>query len=409
MRFEWRVALRYLKSPRREGFVSVIAGFSFLGIALGVATLIIVMSVMNGFREELLSRIVGMRGHITIQGQRSPIPDDPAILSLIKKVPGTLQAFPIIDKQGIIFFKSQAHGVGIRACRADDLKDRPLLTRNLAPSALSRFKGESVLVGKRLAERLGLQCGDRLSLLTGEGHYTAFGSIPKQHRLFVKGIFEVGMHKYDENILFMPLETAQKMFNMPKKLSYIEVFASHIEMTDALTYTLQQTLGSSYHALDWRHGDAHIFHAVQVERNVMFLILTLIIMIAALNVISGLIMLVKDKTKDIAILRTMGATRGSIMRIFFMTGASIGVSGTVLGVGLGLSFALNIERIRQFLQRFLETDLFRAEIYFLTQLPSKVDSYEVGYIVLMALTLSFLSTLYPSWKAARLDPIEGLK
>lgn len=410
MSFEWSVASRYLKSPRKEGFVSVIAGFSFLGIALGVATLIIVMSVMNGFREELLTRIVGMRGHITVQGHQSPtFFDNSNILSLIKQAPGVQDAAPLIEKQGILLFKSRAHGVGIRALSQEDLRKRPLIMQRLSSHALKQFQKDALFVGKRLAERLGLRIDDHLALLTGEGHYTPFGTVPKQHRFQIKGIFEVGMHDYDKNIVFMPLATAQKTFNLPHQISYIEVFATHPEITDSLTHILQKALGNSYHVLDWKHSDSHIFHAVQVERNVMFLILTLIILIAALNIVSGLIMLVKDKTKDIAILRTIGASRLSIMRIFLLTGSSIGVGGTLLGVTLGLSFALNIESIRQFLQRFLETDLFRAEIYFLTQLPSKVEISEVLLIVCITLTLSFLSTLYPAWKAARLDPVEGLR
>jgi lipoprotein-releasing system permease protein len=409
MKFEWLVASKYLKSPQKKGFVSVIAGFSFLGIALGVATLIIVMSVMNGFREELLSRIIGMRGHVIIQGKQPTLLQDDKILSLIKKVPGVEAACPVIEKQGIALFKSSAHGIGIRALSREDLQNRKMITKNLTPKALNHFEGECAFIGRRLCERMGIKIGDRFAIITGEGHYTPFGSIPKQHKFVVGGIFEVGMHEYDKSIIFIPLSTAQKYFSLKDKMSYIEVFATHPEITNFLEYTLQKTLGDAYNVIDWRHSDASFFQAVEVERNVMFLILSLIILIAALNVISGLTMLVKDKTKDIAILRTIGASKKSIMQIFFLTGSSIGVSGTFFGMVLGLSFSLNIEKIRQFLQSFLKTDLFRAEIYFLTQLPSKVNSKEVVMIIVMALVLSFLSTLYPSWKAASLDPVEGLK
>ncbi len=408
-RFERLIAYRYLRSPRQEGFISVIAGFSFLGIALGVATLIIVMSVMNGFREELLTRIIGMRGHIVVHGIQAPIHDYKPMTDLVRQIPGVEAAYSIVERQAIITFKSQARGVSVHGIEQGDLSKRAIIATNIKAGSIDDFKEDSLLIGRRLADQMHLCVGDRLVMLTPEGNVTAFGTVPRQKSFTVKGIFEVGMHEYDKNVVFMPLDTAQALFKLPDQISHIEIFAKHPELATQLTYVVQKTLGNSVEALDWQHGDSQIFHAVQVERNVMFLILTLIILIASFNIVSSLIMLVKDKTKDIAILRTMGAGRYSMMRVFFLTGATIGVVGTFVGVALGLSFSLNIESIRQFLQSLTGTELFSEEIYFLSQLPAKVDWGEVISVVVMALFLSFLATLYPAWRAARLDPVEALR
>ncbi len=408
-RFERLIAYRYLRSPRQEGFVSVIAGFSFLGIALGVATLIIVMSVMNGFRAELLTRLIGMRGHILVHGLGPTLSAYEKGLETVSSVPGVTAVYPIIDRQAILNVKSQARGIGIVGISKESLEKRDIIAKNLNQEAFKLFQGDHVLIGRRLADHMGLKISDRLVLLTPEGTMTAFGQVPRQKAFTVGGIFEVGMHDFDKNIIFMPLDTAQNLFKMENQISHMEVFTSHAELAPHLAEILQSALGNQMRVLDWQHGDSQIFHAVQVERNVMFLILTLIILIASFNIISSLIMLVKDKTRDMAILRTMGASRLSLLRIFLLTGASIGVVGTLLGVGLGLSFALNIESIRQFLQSLTGTELFSAEIYFLSQLPAKVDWHEVVTVVGMALTLSFLATLYPAWRAASLDPVEALR
>lgn len=406
--FERFVAFRYLFSARREGFVSVIAWFSFLGIALGVATLIVVMAVMNGFREQLFGSLVGMRGHVTIQPQSNTFAENTSQLSLIQSVPGVRLAYPMLEKQAIALTKNQASGVVVQGLPPYAITGRNRI-QFMPNNAMEQFKGDHIFIGRKMADTLQTNVGDKITLLTQQSTSTAFGNIPRQKTFIVAGIFTVGMFQFEKNYMFMPLDTAQLFFKAPAHISQIDVFSTHDDLAANLAHILQKAVGSELRALDWRHSDISIMHAVKMERNVMFLILTLIILIASFNIISGLIMMVKDKTRDIAILRTMGATKKTILKIFFLTGASIGGIGTLLGVGLGLSFALNIERIRQFLQSLTGVEFFSEEIYFLTTLPAKVECEEVMLIVAMGIGLSFLATLYPSWRASSLDPVEGLR
>lgn len=419
--FERLIAYRYLRSPRQEGFISVIAGFSFVGIALGVATLIIVMSVMNGFRQELLTRIIGMNGHITVQSPTGLLMNFDTLAAQARTVSGVKSVLPVVAQQAMVMFKSQARGSYVHGIRPDDLKKRTIIANNIKAGNLESFgrsndptrPSDSVVMGRRLAESLGLRIGDRFNLVSPEGNATAFGTMPRQKSLTLVGVFEVGFHEYDKTVIFMPLDTAQSFFKMGqgdrKGASVLEIFVENPDKVAEYGFLLQHVLGNQVVITDWQHISTSFFQVVQVERNVMFIILTLIILIAAFNIISGLIMLVKDKMRDIAIMRTMGATRGTIMRIFFLTGATIGITGTLTGVAGGLTFALNIETIRRWLERLLDMELFNAEIYFLTQMPCKVDGGDVTATVLMALGLSFLATIYPSWRAARLDPVEALR
>ncbi|MCE3231004.1 MAG: multidrug transporter substrate-binding protein [Alphaproteobacteria bacterium] len=419
---ERMIAYRYLRSPRQEGFISVIAGFSFVGIALGVATLIIVMSVMNGFRQELLSRIVGMNGHITLQAASGPLMDFDDVAAKAKTVTGVTLAIPVVAQQAMVMFQSQARGAVVHGIRGDDLKKREMIAKNIKAGSLDLFgkaadsnhPSDTVIMGRRLAENLGLRVGDRLSLVSPQGNITAFGTMPRQKSVTLVGVFEVGFHEYDKSVIFMPLETAQGFFKMggpegKAGVSMLEVFVDNPDRVAEYGFVLRHTVDDGVLISDWQHMSSSFFQVVQVERNVMFIILALIILIAAFNIVSGLIMLVKDKMRDIAILRTMGATRGAILRIFFLTGATIGVTGTLTGLAGGLAFALHIETIRRWLERLLDMELFNAEIYFLTQMPCKIDSGDVIATVGMALGLSFLATLYPSWRAARLDPVEALR
>jgi lipoprotein-releasing system permease protein len=404
------VAMRYLRARRKEGFISVIAGFSLLGIALGVATLIIVMSVMNGFRHELLGRILGLNGHLTMEAYQGPLPDYDRLTEELRQLPMVKMADPLVQGQAMVTVKDRAVGAVVRGMRPEDVKARAIFASNIKEGSLDRFHGEDVvIIGRRMAEGLGVGVGDQITLISPQSTATLIGLIPRIKAYEVVGIFEIGMSEYDSGFVFMPLEAAQLYFKMPGAASDIEITVDDPDRIAAAVDAIQAKIGGNYRFIDWQQANSSFFGAIQVERNVMFLILTLIIVVAAFNIISGQIMLVKDKGRDIAILRTMGATRGMIMRIFLLSGASIGVLGTGLGFGFGLAFADNIEQIRQWLQGLLHTRLFPEEIYFLSQLPAIVDPGEVTTVVVMSLTLSLLATLYPSWRAARLDPVEALR
>jgi len=406
--FERTVAFRYLRSPRQEGFVSVIAGFSFLGIALGVATLIIVMAVMNGFREELHQKLVGMRGHIMIMC--GPAQNGwEHVLETAKNHKNVEFAYPVLEKQAVATFHGQARGIGVLGMRAQDLVQRPAIINEKLRGTFADFEGPKIAIGARLAHSLNIELGDTVNLLLPDGTRTPFGSMPKQTNMQVVAIFEIGMHEFDKNMVFLPLATAQQFFNTHNTINHIDIMLRQIKANSGVIEDLRQQLPSAFEIVDWQHSDSQIFQAVQVEKNVMFIILTLIIVIAAFNVISSLIMLVKDKTRDIAILRTMGANQRNILKIFFLTGSSIGMAGTLLGVLLGIGFALNIESIRKVIEKMLGTNLFNAEVYFLSQLPAKIIWEEVFLVVGMALLLTFFATFYPAYRASRLDPVEALR
>jgi lipoprotein-releasing system permease protein len=411
--FERAVAFRYLRARKGERFVSVIAIFSLVGIALGVATLIIVMSVMNGFRQELLGRILGLNGHLGVYAQdNSGLRDFDDIAVRIRQIPGIVSATPIVEGQ--VLFTSEAGGAtgGLaRGIRPEDLRARPLIAGNIRAGDLSRFGGDdTIVVGTRLARKLGLRIGDRITLVSPQGRATVVGTVPRLRAYEVVAMFEAGMQEYDSSYVFLPFGAAQVYFQHRDSATQVEVFVEDPSRVRNATRAIFEALrGRPVRVLDWQDSNSSFFNAVQVERNVMFLILTLIIIVAAFNIVSSLIMLVKDKGRDIAVLRTVGATRGAILRIFLLAGASIGVAGTLIGFAIGLIFCLNIENIRQFLQSLTGTELFNAEVYFLTKLPAVVEPMEVAQVVGMGLALSLLATIYPSWRAARLDPVEGLR
>jgi len=409
--FERMVAMRYLRARRQEGFISVIAWFSLLGIALGVATLIIVMSVMNGFRAELLTRILGVNGHLNVYAaQTHDMTDYDARARKVAGVAGVLDVVPMIEGQVMVTANERAAGALVRGIRQQDLKNRGIISSNILNGSLDQFAGtDTIAVGYRFARNFGVGVGHKVTLISPQGQTTVLGTVPRMKSYRIVAIFDVGMHEYDSSFVFMPLEAAQLYFKMPEAVSYLDVVIDKPDDARQEAVNVSAALGPDSRVIDWQRTNSSFFNAIQVERNVMFLILTLIIVVAAFNIISGLIMLVKDKGRDIAILRTMGATRGMVMRIFFLSGASVGVIGTFAGFVLGLAFAKNIEAIRQVLQGLTGTELFSAEIYFLSQLPAVVDPQEVVLVVLMGIGLSLLATLYPSWRAARLDPVEALR
>ena len=408
--FEWLVAGRYLRAKRQESFISVISGFSLIGIALGVATLIIVMSVMNGFRAELLGRILGLNGHMIVQSTSGSIPNYDAMVGRMRKIPGVTGATPFIEGQVLVNAQGESFGALVRGLEPGDLKRLTAVSATMTPQALADFdKDDSVILGSRLAERLGLAPGMTVTLVAPNGDITPFGSTPRIKTYRVAGTFKIGMSEYDQTYIFMPLNEAQLFFGLGDAVQGIEVMVTKPDEVAAWRNAIARAAGTTVRLVDWQQMNSSLFGALTVERNVMFLILTLIILVAALNIISGLIMLVKDKGGDIAILRTMGASKGSVMRVFFIAGAFIGTTGTVLGVLIGVVFCANIENIRQFLSRVTGTTLFDPTIYFLSQMPAKIDPYDVIAVIAMALSLSFLATLYPSWRAARLDPVEALR
>src|SRR5215213_5244074 len=408
--FEWMLAGRYLRTRRREGFVSVIAGFSFLGIMLGVATLIVVLSVMNGFRKELLEKIVGINGHIFIAPIDSPLTDYADIADRLSKVVGIRRAVPFVEGQAFASSPYNGSGVLVRGARGSDLAKIEPVADNIRQGTIQDFDNSGgVAIGKRLAETLSLQVGDTITLITPRGAATPFGTAPRIKGYPVAAVFEIGMSEFDATFVYMPLKEAQAYFNREGDVTVIEVFLDDADKVDEARQAIEMAAERPILMTDWRQRNRTFFAALEVERNVMFLILMLIVLVAALNIISGLIMLVKDKSSDIAILRTMGATRGAIMRVFLITGASIGIVGTLAGFLLGLLLALNVETIRQVISRLTNTNLFPAELYFLSRLPADVKARGVVTVLVMAIILSLLATLYPSWRAARLDPVQALR
>ena len=408
--YEWMLSLRYLRARRKEGFISVIAGFSFLGIMLGVATLIIVMAVMNGFRQELLTKILGLNGHLLIQPLESPLTDYAAVADRVSKVPGIYLAAPLVEGQALASSPFNASGVVVRGMRGADLAKLTQVSKNIKQGTLDGFDdGQGIAIGARLAEQLSVRAGDNLTLVAPRGAVTPMGTTPRIKAYKIAAVFEIGMSEYDSAFVFMPLTEAQAYFNRPGDVTAIEVYTDDPDRIDSFRKAVTEAAGRPIYMVDWRQRNATFFNALQVERNVMFLILTLIVLVAALNIVSGLIMLVKDKGSDIAILRTMGATQGAIMRVFLITGAAIGVVGTGVGFVIGVIVCAYIEDIRRFLSWLTNTELFSPELYFLSQLPAHMNAKETTAVVVMALGLSLLATLYPSWRAARLDPVEALR
>ena len=408
--FEWMVAVRYLRARRRKGLISLSAGISLLGIALGVATLIIVMAVMNGFREQLLTRILGVKAHITVSGSANGLSGYDALAEAVRRVPGVTAVTPMIERQVMVTAGGNAAGAVVRGVRPQALAGRAMIADKFSAGSLREFKGpDTVLLGWRLANRLLRAVGDRITLISPAGMEGGFGIAPRTRSFRIAGIVRTDMIEYDSTLVFMTLRAAQRYFAMPRAVTHLEVIVDDPGRVSALGQDVSNAVGDAVRIESWQQMNASLYNALQVERTVMFVILTLIILVAAFNIVSSLIMLVKRKGRDIAILRTMGATQGMIMRVFVLNGASVGTVGTALGFALGLAFVENIETIRQWFQGLTGIDRFRGMMSFFAQLPATTDTAEVVAVVIMGLGLSFLATLYPSWRAARLDPVESLR
>ena len=408
--FEWMIALRYLRARRAKSFVSVIAGFSFAGIMLGVATLIVVMSVMNGFHLELMSKIIGINGHVFLQGVETPLNDYDAVGKRLEQVPGVTLVIPMVEGAAGVSSPYQQSGALVRGIREEDIKRLPGIAGNVRRGTLEGFDtAGGVAIGAKMAEQLSVRVGDTISVLTAKGAATPFGVAPRIKAYPVVAIFQIGVSEFDGIFVYMPLSEAQAYFNREDEASVIEAFVQDPDDMDAMRLKLDKAVGRPMIMTDWRQRNRSFFEALKVERTVMFLILTLIILVAALNIISGMTMLVKDKGRDIAILRTMGATRGAVLRIFLVTGATIGASGTFAGLLLGLVVAHNLEAVRQLINRSFGLNVFDPNLYLLSRLPSVVVVSDVLTVVALSLCLSLLATIYPAWRAAKLDPVEALR
>ena len=407
---EWQIAGRYLRARRRESFISVIAGISFLGIMLGVATLIVVMAVMTGFRADLLDRILGVNGHATVRSYDVTFADRDALVAQLQAADGVVLATPLLDGQAMLSSGDAVRGVLVRGLPLDKLQKLPSLDGNIIDGDLQALSGKNTIaIGARLAERYRFKIGDRVSLISPRGTQTPFGTAPRLQQFKLVAIFRVGLSEYDLNFTFTSINTAAKFFGFDSNQGAIDLIFDDADKIDAYTAPLSPLLGDAHYLIDWKQANSTLAGALEVERNVMFLILTMILLVAALNIISGLVMLVRDKGRDIAVLRSMGASRGMVMRVFFITGASIGVVGTLAGVGLGTLFCAYIEEVRQFLIWATGANLFPAEVYFLDRMPARVLAKDLAQVTGMALTLSFLSTLYPAWRAANTEPVEALR
>ena len=402
------IALRYLKPSKNNTMVSIISLFSFLGIVLGVGTLIIVMSVMNGFKIELLDKIIGINGHLNIHFYENKANEN-QFESFLNSNKDIKDFRKIIDGQALLTSKKQSTGIIIKGISENDFLDLKNDKKNMEISKKFNFENDSVIVGIKLMQRLNLQIGNKFKLIIPKTSSTPFGSIPKVKTFTIGGYFDSGMYTYDNNLVFVNFIDANKLFLTNENKPYFQIEFHDIDSIDKFKEKLSKTNLSNYQLYDWRFSNEAFFNAIQTEKNVMFLILSLIILVAAFNIISSLIMLVKNKQIDIAILRTMGASQNTIMKIFFLNGATIGFFGTLIGSLFGIFFVLNINTLKNFLENFTNTELFSSEIYFLSNLPAKINSNEVLYVVLTSLFISFIASFFTAWKASKSNPIDLIR
>ncbi len=408
---ERTIALRYIKSRRVEGFISVSAWFSLVGIVLGVATLIVVMSVMNGFRTELVDRILGINGHLIVYKKNGlSIENYNKIVSQISDTQNVVAVTPYLEGQALAKTKNSISGIIVRGTKWSDLPAKKLLWKSLDNTAIDNFKlNKNIILGYRLAQRLNLRVGDYISLISPNVMETAIGVLPIKQNFMVGGFFDVGMYEYDNNFIFIPWEKAEKFLSIKKIAHGIEIFLDNPKTTQNVYDDLISKLDESLTIIDWKKRNSSFMNALDVEKNVMFVILTLIILVATFNIISSMIMLVQTKKSDIALMRTMGASKHLIIRIFMLTGSIIGIIGTIIGAILGIIVSINIETIRNFVSSLFGQELFSSEIYFLSTLPSNINFNEVLIVMGLSISLTLLASMFPAWKASKISPAEALR
>ena len=412
--WEREIAMRYLRARRSEGGVALISIISFLGIALAVAVLIIVMSVMNGFRSDLTGMILGFNGHAYVVGGATSAPERDATMARLRSVPHVVQVLPVVESETLAQSPNAALGADVRGVSLADLKATPLIAGNIKQGSLAGYDvgedgGDRVLVGQRLAESLDIKPGDPITLTAPAGATTVLGALPVQKTYIIAGLFRVGMSEYDQAFIYMPLRQAQLFFGRGDAIDFIEVKLDNPDLAPTLKPALAHAAGLGAVVTDWTEKNQAYFGALTVEHNVMGLILALLVLIAALNIISALVMLVKNKGRDIAILRTMGAGQGAVLRIFFLCGAAVGALGTLTGLLVGVVFCWRIGEIQKFVEWVTGAQVFNSQIYFLSRVPAKIEWPEVIGIVVFAILASLLATLPPAWRASRLDPVEALR
>ena len=410
--FEWMLALRYLRARRKEGFISVIALFSFLGIAVGVATLIIVMSVMNGFHKQLFEKMLGLDGHIAAVkiSRTGAFEGYDDLAKQIAAIDGVNSATPLIEGQVLASSRANTVFGRVRGITEAGLANTAIVSKNLTAGSLDGFDGvDGVALGEDLANNLRLQVGDFVRLIAPRGTSTPFGVAPRARNFRIVATFDMGTSEYNRIFMFMPLGLAQKFFSKPSRADVIEIKVDEPQVVEERVAAMEAVFGDSVVYQTWKQRNLSFFTVLEVERTLIFIIISLIVLVAAFNIISGMMMLVKDKSRDIAILRTMGATRGAIMRVFLITGASIGVVGTIVGLILGVLFCLNIDAIKSAVQWITGTQLMDPKIYYLSKLPADLDPWNVALIVAFSLSMAVLATIYPSRRAANLDPVEALR
>ena len=408
---EQMIAFRYIKSRRVEGFISIAAWFSLIGIMLGVATLIVVMSVMNGFRTELVDRILGINGHLVVYEKNEPyVSNYNQVINKISDIKNVIAVTPHLEGQALAKSKSTVSGVIIRGVNWSDLAAKKLLWKSLTQLTIDNYKNnEDIIIGYRLAQRLNVNVGDFISLISPNGMETALGILPIKQNFKIGGFFDIGMYEYDNNFIFIPWKKAELFFSTKNIAHGIEIFLKDQKFTSSVSSNVKNKLGNELLVIDWKKRNSAFMSALAVEKNVMFIILSLIILVAAFNIISSMIMLVQTKKSDIALMRTMGASKYVIIRIFVLTGSIIGLLGTFAGTILGVVISSNIEAIRNFLTSILGSELFSAEIYFLSKLPSDIYINEVIMVICVSIFLTLFASIFPAWKASRISPAEALR